>query len=153
MAGPDFRALLSKPAESVKRPVPVPAGTYYGTIKQRQFDESKERKTPFCRYTVGNIRAGEDIDPAMLEGQDLSKKTFQVDYYITPDAEYRLVEALESMGIRKEGRSIGEMIEDSINQEVQLAISIRPADARTLASDPEHPGYNNVDKMSGIASS
>lgn len=145
MAGPDFRTLLSKPAADVKRPQPIPAGTWYATVKSREFGESPEKKTPFVRFHLVNLRAGDDIDESMLEGVDYSKKELRSDYYITPDAEYRLVEALESMGITKEGRSLGEMIEDAINQEVMLDVSVS-----INKREPDAPGYNNVDKMRGV---
>lgn len=145
MAGPDFRNLLSRPADNVKRPVPVPGGTYYGTIKSREFGESPEKKTPYVRFHLVNIRAGEDVDPAMLTEIDLAKKEMRADFYITPDSEYRLVEALESMGIDKSGRSLGEMIEDAINQDVMIDVSVKPNQ-----KEPDGPGFNNIDKLRGI---
>ena len=48
----DFSALLSKPADEIKRPPALPAGTYKGIIKTHKFDESSEKKTPYVRFDV-----------------------------------------------------------------------------------------------------
>src|SRR5690606_11507716 len=112
---PNFQQLLSKPAEQIEKPKPWPAGTYRGMIKQREFGESGQKKTPYCRLMVSALSPGEDVDAEALgqalKGKPISDRQFRRDYYLPPDAEYRLVELAESCGIAKGGRSLGELIE------------------------------------------
>mgnify|MGYP000110663499 CR=1 FL=1 len=140
----DFSALLSKPADEIKRPPALPAGTYKGIIKTHKFDESSEKKTPYVRFDVkftGEFL--EDVDANDVEGIDIAKRTLSKDYYLTEDAIYRLKEMLESLGIPSAGRSIGEMIPEAIEAEVLMEISAKP--------DRREPDTirNNIEKMFG----
>lgn len=71
----DFKTLLSKPLDEIKRPPALPAGTYHGIVQKYEFGESDKNKTPFVRFTFTIAMAGEDIDPSELEGIDLGKRT------------------------------------------------------------------------------
>lgn len=128
----NFSHLLSKPVESAKRPPTKPAGTYYGTVMNYKFDESKKERTPFVRFTFGNIQPGPDIEPSQLkdadgEDIDLSKWQPHVDYYITDLALFRLREFLEGLGIPINGRSFEETIPETKNQPVILTVIQQPS--------------------------
>lgn len=140
----DFSVLLSKPADDIKRPPALPAGTYKGKITTHRFDESSEKKTPYVRFDVKFTGEHlEDVDAADVEGIDIAKRTLSKDYYLTEDAIYRLKEMLESLGIPSAGRSIGEMIPEAVGCEVLMEISAKP--------DRREPDTirNNIEKMFG----
>lgn len=148
----NFQNLLSKPVDSVKRPTALPAGTYYARIQGHKFDESRQQKTPFVKFEFSDLQPGPDIDAAQLkdgEGNaiDLSKKKLSRDYYLTDDAMYRLREALESLGIKVEGRSFGECIPETKGMPVQITVTMTPA---TGDNAKEGDFYNNVSAMSGV---
>lgn len=120
MSTPNLRDLLSRPADNFKAPPPLPAGTYYGTLGQAEFGESREKKTPYVRFQVNLMSPGQDIDPTLLAGIDLSRRSQRYDFFLTEDASFRLVEFAKSCNITTDGRSLGELI-----QELQLGVSVK----------------------------
>lgn len=138
----DFSKLLSKPADDIEKPKPLPAGTYNGSVAKYEFAESKEKKTPFVRFMLSVSSAGPDIEPESIEGIDLSKKQLRRDFYLTDDAMYRLKEFLESLGISSPGRAIGEMIPEALNCGVIIEVTQR-------SSQDGSEIYNDVGSVKG----
>lgn len=138
----DFKALLSKSTDTIERPKPLPPGTYQAIIGQHKYDESTQKKTPFVRFFIQPTAPGPDIDSDALAGIDLSKKKLQKDYYLTADAEYRVKDLATSCGIKTQGRSLGEMIEDIANVPVIIEVKHRNS------QDGEEV-YNEVGSMKG----
>lgn len=144
----NFNALLSKPADEVKRPVAKPAGTYLGTVKEYKFEESRQKKTPYCRFVVQNIMPGEDVDQAALQGTpesgpiDLSKWNPHRDFYLTDDSLYRLKDFLESCKIDTKGRTFGEMVPEVKGKSVMLTVTQRPSEDGTQL-------FNDITDMKG----
>lgn len=121
----DFRALLSKPADSIERPKALPAGTFLGAVTKYEYGKSREKKTPYVRYTIQLHGAGPDVDPDDVTEVDFSKKTLKKDYYLTDDAEYRVKELWESCGIDGTGRSLGEILPDIVGCSVMMDVTQR----------------------------
>ena len=140
----DFKSLLSKPADHVKAPQPLPAGTYHGMIKSFEFKESKEKKTPYVQFSLVLNSAGEDIDPSDLTDVDLSKKSLRKDFYLTDDSAYRLKEFTDSCNIPAKGRSLGELIQDCVGQAVLVEVT-----QRLNPKDPTAPAFNDVNTLKG----
>lgn len=126
MAGPDFRSLLSRPMDDIKKPLPLPAGTYIGRQIKYEFAESKEKKTPYVRFTFQLQSFGDDIDESQREGIDLSKRTGRRDFYLTEDAMFRLKDYIESCGVNTELRSLGECLPETANAEVLIEGNQKP---------------------------
>lgn len=138
MATPNFAHLLNKPATEIEKPKPMPVGTYYGIVQGFAPMESPKQQTPFLRFNVKLLRAGDDVDQSELAAAKVKfgEKIVSKDFYLTDDAEYRLVEFLESCGIPKEGKSLGEMLAESTNAEVQMEITHRMYnEGRDIATD------------------
>lgn len=142
----DFRELLSKPADSFERPKPLPPGTYHGTIINREFGESQQKKTPYCRFMVRVTSADESIPPDQLTDIKLPRE-MRRDYYLTDDATYRLREFLESCGINLEGRSLGECVEDALQQPVLIEVQ-----QRNDTRDGQVQVFNDIQSMKGTHS-
>lgn len=121
----DFRTLLRKPMDEVKAQPVLPAGTYHGRIVSYELGESSRKRTPFVRYHVALTGAGDDVDPADLEGISLTDKKLRTDFFITDDATFRLKQFLESDGSSLAGRSLGECIGDVVNGNVLVAVTQR----------------------------
>lgn len=124
----DFRQLTSKPMDKIKKPPTYPAGTYRGIVAGQEYGESSKKKTPYCRYNIRLVSAGDDVDKSRLvvddQPLDIGKKLFRTDFYLTPDAEYRLIEFLTSCGVQTGGgRSIAEGVPEAMNAEVIVNIS------------------------------
>lgn len=127
----DFRSLLNTPMDDIKRPVPLPAGTYHGVIGKHTFGESRQKKTPYVQYDLGLQSAGDDVEESEMDGIDLAKKSLNVTYYLTEDARYRIKELLESVGVQTEGRGLGECIPEATNARVMIAITQRNSEDGT----------------------
>lgn len=126
----DFRQHLSKPMAEMKKAPTLPGGTYKGVIISQEFGESSKKKTPYCRYNVRLLQAMDDVDASRLADDgngkpiDIQKKSFRSDFYLTDEAEYRLVEFLKTCGVEVGGgRSLGEGIPDALNAPVIVNLS------------------------------
>lgn len=146
----DYKTLLQKPADSFKKPPTWPAGTYHGKIKQTEFGESSQKKTPYLRVIAQPIAAGEDVDQERLASPgpglppiDMSKRTFRTDFYLTEDALYRLTEFMHSCGIDTTGRAHIECIPELLGADVMIALVEKPNQDNTEI-------INLVDKMVGM---
>lgn len=115
----DFAKLLSKPLDDVKKPPPLPHGTFMGIIAKYEFGDNNTNKTPYCRFDVKLTGAGPGIDPSDLEGIDLSKRSMRKDFYLTEDADWRLKAFIESLGINTQGRTFAETVPETLNLAVQ----------------------------------
>jgi hypothetical protein len=142
---PNFRNLLDKPiTEEAKRPPNLPDGSYHGIITKWEPGESSQKKTAFVRFFIQLTHAAEDVPPDQLEGVDFSKKQMRRDYYITPDAEYRLHEFLGSVGIPVVGRSYSDMLPETIGKNVLARVKTRPNQ-----EDITQPGNNEITDLKG----
>ena len=138
-----FKDLLSKPLDEVKKPPPLPAGTWFGVIRKHEFELSREKKTPNVRFTFGMTGPGEDIDPSSLDGVDYLAKTVSKTFWLTPDAEYRLKEFLEDLNISTTGRTFFEALPETVNLSVMMEITQRSSkDGKDI--------FNDVNKVTGV---
>ena len=139
----DFKALLGQNLDEVKKPKAIPAGTWFGVVRKHEFALSKEKQTPYVRFTFGLTGPGEDIAPETLDGLEFSTKTLSRTFFITPDAQYRLKEFLESIGIPTSGRTFAETIPEALNKSVMLEVTQR-------SSQDGSEIYNDVGKVTGV---
>jgi hypothetical protein len=95
----DPQALLSKPLDEIKPPVPYPVGSYVGTVMNREFDTAKtEKKQTIVRFMVRFDEPLPDVDEeewarATNEaegGKKPADNLQRLEFWITPDALYRL---------------------------------------------------------------
>lgn len=122
----NFNALLNRRPNEVEKPKPLPVGDFLLSIAKYEFGESKEKKTPYVRFTLNVLAPGEDVDPDALTGVDLSKKQLRLDFYITEDALWRLTEFLtESLGLDA-GLETTQLIDQSVGMSFYGAVTQRP---------------------------
>jgi len=144
----DFAALLNVNVDEIKPPAALPAGTYYGSIKEHKFGESKNNKTPFVSITVKFESPGPDISTDDLDGVDVAAKQLRKDYWLTPDALYRLKDmaksVLEPTGIQVDGRKLDEIIPELNNMPVMVEVTQRPGET------PEDPMRNDIKTITGV---
>lgn len=100
----DFRSLLDAEVTEVDRPKPLPAGNYVYNVGEYELKKSAKKGTDFVSITLTPVSAQEDVDAAELAAclgeKSLSDKPTKVDFYLTPDAVWRLDEFLiERLGI------------------------------------------------------
>jgi hypothetical protein len=143
-----FKTMLRKSMDDIKKPEPIPEGTYLGRIKGHSFEESSQKKTPFVRFNVipHEPQAGVDTDDlaVALQGQPLSTKKLRMDYYMTEEALFRFKDLCTSLGIDTSGRSIEECVQETEGKEVLIDVIRAP-------SQDGESFYNNIKLMRGTA--
>jgi hypothetical protein len=104
MSTPNYASILDESPTEVKRPKPLPAGTYTCVVTgQPTYDKSTRKGTPYVMFNLRPIAAESDVDEdelaKALDGNMLESKTIRATYYTTEDAAYRLDEFHENCGI------------------------------------------------------
>lgn len=125
-----FESILDTPSEEVKRPVPLPVGTY-DTIIQGLYEEgeSSKKKTPFVKFTHKIIAAGDDVDTDELEEMGgIADKTIKNTYYTTPDSLFRLTDFLDILGIEGGERTIRQRLGETPNCACKIVVEHRPSE-------------------------
>lgn len=126
-----FRELLSQPTDVVERPRALATGHYIGEIKSHEFGVSRQRQTPFVRFILVPLEETEDVEAGANAGIDLSKKELRKDFYITPNALYRLSDMLDAVLGKSTGRSFDERIPETRSTRVMFAVTSRTNDDAT----------------------
>lgn len=126
----DFRQLLDVEVTEVERPKPLAAGNYVWNVGEYTLGESRQKKTPQVTFKLTPVEAQEDVDPeelaAALGEKSLSDFSKSVDFYLTPDAMWRLDEfLLEKVGVSPGSRSA--MMEAAVGRQVVGQISLQPS--------------------------
>jgi len=110
----NFESLLSQQADEVEKPKPLPAGTYQFAVVEHAFDTSSKKGTPFVRFQLSPIAAGEDVDQDLLaQVNNWQGKKMKFDCFLTDDAIWRLKDFLENCGINTSGRTFAECIPET----------------------------------------
>lgn len=151
----DFRSLLSKPLDDVKRPPALPAGTYYGTITGHKFAESRfadqetGEKHAVVHFTLSSIEASPDVDEGMLAaavdgGKPLAQRVMTAELPLSGGNEWITKSFLESLDIPCAGRGFGETIPETLNQRVMFSVTQR-ADKNNIEVQ-----YNDVRSLRAV---
>lgn len=130
-----FESILDTPADKVERPKPMPAGTYSAIVKgMPEHGVSSQKKTPFVKFTYIFQAPFDDVDEdelaAVLTDVDgnvkpITEKVITDTYYTTPDSLFRLTDALESMGIELDGKTIRAALDETPNSSINVVVSHR----------------------------
>lgn len=124
---PDFNELMRAPADTFKRPIPLPVGTYQGRMGKYEIKKSKEKQTPYIQWQIQLLAAGDDIKPEDLSGIEVEKKVLSRNFFVTPDASYRLTEFLKTCGIDVAGRTFNELLPEAMGASVLVSVIQRPS--------------------------
>lgn len=111
-----FSAILDRPAQDIKRPPPMPTGTYIWVVKGLpEFGKSSKKQTDQVQFTVVALQALDDVDQEQLaEVGGCVDKSTTITFYITEKSAYRLTEFLrDDLMIDEEGKSTRHMIDES----------------------------------------
>lgn len=156
---PDFSSLLSKPTDEIKKPKPLPEGSYSGIIQKFEFREADtpkdpvNPKKPVLTLHIALSEALDDVDQAdlaeALQGEALSAKPAQrYDLWLTPDAQYRVVELCQSCGIATEGSTLGAVIPELQGKSVTCA----GTKTQSKKAGQEETFYFNLSSVVGTGS-
>lgn len=127
----ELNSLLNVSADSIKAPPRAPQGTYKALISKYEFGKSAKKSTPLVKFHYTQLQPQADIsqDALTVAGQpiDIGKLKLSDDFYLTEDALYRLVEYLKKLGIKTEGRNLGELIPEAVNRPVMFYVTQSPS--------------------------
>lgn len=127
----DFRNLLDQEVTEVERPKPLPAGNYVMNVGEYKFDKSSKKQTDFVQFKLTPVEAQADVDAdelsAALGEKQLSDFGRTVDFYMTPDAMWRLDEfLLDKLGCTP-GTKRTAMLEEAVGKQVVAQVSLVPS--------------------------
>lgn len=143
----DFKELLAKNMDQVERPKAWPAGHYFGKLGKFTLDDRNRNNTPYARFAIQATSADDDVDAEALnealKGKPISERNFRKDFFLTDEAEYRLKEMMESIGINVSGRSIGECLPECPGADIHFELTMEP-------SQDGKDYINNVGTITGV---
>lgn len=91
-----FSSILDRPSGEIKRPPPLPTGTYIWTVRGLpRLDKSAQKQTDFVEFTVVPTTPLDDVDMAAVAAcGGLAGKEGRLTFYLTEKSAYRLTEFL-----------------------------------------------------------
>jgi hypothetical protein len=128
MSAVNLRELLSQPSDQFIAPKPLPEGHFIAMIKGTEYGQSRLKKTHYVRFLLSIKEAGDDITPDMLEGVTYEGRELKRDFYITPNALYRLTSQLDDILGAQPGVSFDQRISECHGQEVLVQVTQRLSD-------------------------
>lgn len=126
----DFASILNKPAESIKKPPPMPVGTYLcmvnGPHKQKEVNDK-----PIIEIPMKTIQAQPDVTDlealALCGGMG---KIISNDFWMVDNdgnaSDWALLKFLEhTLGIEKTGKSLSQMLSESPGKQCLVNVQHR----------------------------
>ena len=136
----DFTDLLSTQAEDAVRPPARPGGTYRTTFKSSSDVTSRQKRTKGLEFTFVDLEPLSDVDseawqayiasPAVKPEEDQMSDTF----WITRKSLYRIREFCEACGTPPAGRTILQMVADSIGERVLITVQQNVGEKGTFSN-------------------
>jgi hypothetical protein len=134
MAGVDFSKILSKQAEEIEKPKPLPVGDYIcNNPKLPDFKEIGKNQTPCAEFSLVVIAPTDTVDPEELKAfGEWKGKTIRHRMFLTEGTEFRTKEELvNAFGIEEAGKNLGQMFNETINKQVLVSYKHRPSEDGT----------------------
>lgn len=153
----DPQALLAKPLDEIKAPINLPVGSYVGIVTKHEFDKAKnEKASPLVRFDVVAQEPLPDVDEAAFAlatdeaqgGKKLADNPQRLEFWLTPDAVYRLKEfGEEHCGVdESDVANLAELIEALKGRPFVFVLEQVPN-----KKNPERP-YINITRTAAVPS-
>ena len=128
---PDFKKLLSKPVDDIKRPPALPAGTYLGNVVGHKYRESpwKDKVTgePEAQVEFSIRISGweADVDDAEANAANAKGKLVTATFSIDDGREWPLKMFLDALGVATSGQTLDSTIPQTTNASVMFTVTQR----------------------------
>lgn len=142
----DFSKILSKQAEAIEKPKPLPIGSYLCVNpKLPEFKAIGKNETPAAEFGLVISAPSDDVDPDDLKAYgDVKGKTIRHRMFLTEGTEYRTKEELvNAFGVEEAGKNLGQMFNETVNKMVLVTIKHRPSEDGTEM-------YSEVEKLAAV---
>lgn len=142
----DFSKILSKQATEIEKPKPLPIGSYICNNPQLPtFKGLGKEESPAAVFRVIVLAPDEDVDPQELTDYGEWKgKPITFNRFLTEASEWRTKEEIcQAFGIEEEGKTLGQIFNETVNRQVRVTIKHRPSDDGTQM-------YMEVEKLSAV---
>jgi len=137
----DFSKLGKTRMGDIPPPPVPPAGTYGGVIKSWKWAESrwKNKETgqteAQVHFVLRPTEFGDDISEDERNGVVLADKIFVAEQGIQTDAQvYYMQEFLASLGIAVQGKTLDELLPETVNVGVQFDVVLRDGERGPIAN-------------------
>ena len=149
----DINAILARRASDAKKPTAKPVGTYEMTIVGHEFGFSKQKKTPYARLVCRADRCVALENPAdqptLDEMGNLSEsRPISMDFYLTPDAEFRFTKFLGDILGLDTSQSYGVLTPQTKGLRFLAYVTKRPAKPDDPTNDEF---YNDISSTAKLA--
>ena len=124
----DFSDLLNTAAEDAVRPPARPGGTYRATLKSAEDTISSKKRTKGLEMTFVDLEPLSDVDGAAWEEYVASpmikpeEDSMSDSFWITSKSLYRIRELCECCGVDPKGKTVLQMVADSIGERLLLTV-------------------------------
>jgi hypothetical protein len=119
-------SILDRSPASIKRPKPLPPGTYLTVVRGLpRYDKSSKKQTEFVEFTLVIQKPADDVNPEDLAAMGgCIGKEIKATYYLTDDAVYRLKDFLEhcDFDVDSDEATLREMSEQAAGSQVWATI-------------------------------
>lgn len=135
----DFESLLSKPATEVEPPARFPQGHYDLMVVGKSQGVSQQKKTPYLEFEFKVIAPREDVDSeAYAKIKNPAERTLKAQFYITDESLDRLVQFCEACGVTREGKTVAQMVEETMNASVvgQITEELEDVSKKPAGTEP-----------------
>lgn len=124
----NFNEVLSKPADAVEKPKPLPVGHYICAIDgQADYRETKDGKG-VAEIKLKPLQPDVDVDPtALAEMGGLGNRTLRHSLWLEEDSLYRIKEFGATVGIEVVGKSIGEIFAEFPGRQCRVKVKHVPS--------------------------
>lgn len=119
----DLSGILSRPAETVKEPIPYPNGTYLMVVESFEGREVGEKKTPACDFTCRILQPLDvELTPDLQEQLNNGTR-MRLTMWLSENALFRFKEFLErDLQIEGGNRTLNEMLPESVSRQFKAEI-------------------------------
>lgn len=120
-----FEEILNRPASEIKRPEPLPHGTYHCLVDgPPTYGKSSKKETDYVRFKCKILGIMGDVDAKLAaEQQVVGKFIDYIDFYITDPDPWRLQEFLvDHLGIELGTKSLKELLAEAAGRQVLIKL-------------------------------
>lgn len=143
---PQFASVLDQPSADIKRPDPMPVGTYVWQVPAQYKQDKAKTQTEYVEWMVKCLGATEDVDQealaACLKGKAITDKQMKATFYLTDDSAWRLKDFLDHCGV-EDG--------PDLTLRARLAGAGGSQVLGTVRHEPSQDGTYMIAKLSGFA--